>query len=94
MLMPYASANSPCIGGTIAPPKIAITKSEEPCAVASPRFCMDKVKMVGNIMELNKPTATKHHKANWAGKNKPKSKQSPAILAKIDNVLLGKLSPK
>ena len=41
----------------MAPPTIAIHSSPEACAFKSPKPSSDKVKMVGNIMELNNPTA-------------------------------------
>ena len=41
----------------MAPPTIAIHKSPEPLGFNSPIPSIAKVNMVGNIIELNKPTA-------------------------------------
>ena len=45
----------------MAPPTIAIHSSPEACAFKSPKPSSDNVKIVGNIMELKKPTAKIDH---------------------------------
>jgi|TARA_B110000240_G_C13449679_1_gene431960 hypothetical protein len=48
----------------IAPPTIAIHSKPEACAFKSPKPSSDKVKIVGNIMELKKSTAKIDHIEN------------------------------
>ena len=58
------SANFPCNGGIIAPPKTIITKNEEPCEVYFPSPCILNAKMDGHIIEQNSPPLKKANKAN------------------------------
>lgn len=51
------SVKKPITGGIIAPPKIIVHKIPEACGRKSDNPSEAKVKMVGNIIELNKPTA-------------------------------------
>ena len=57
------SANLPCKGGIIAPPKIIIIKNAEPWAVYFPRPVRLKVNMHGHIIEQNKPPESKAYNA-------------------------------
>ena len=57
MWMPMESANLPCSTGRIAPPTIAIIIRLEPLPVSGPSCAVPSVKMVGNMTELNRPTA-------------------------------------
>ena len=45
----------------IAPPKIAVHNNPEAFGFNSPKPSIAKVKIVGNIMELNKPTDNMLH---------------------------------
>ena len=60
-LKPTASINDPNINGITAPPTIAIHNNPEACAFKSPKPSKLNVKIVGNIMELNNPTANIDH---------------------------------
>ncbi len=53
------SANFPCIGGIIPPPKIIITKNAEPCEVYFPSPFILKENIEGHIIEQNKPPLKK-----------------------------------
>src|SRR5205823_7400384 len=53
------------ITGTSAPPAIAITSRPEPWLVSGPSSCTDMLKMVGNMIELNRPTSSTAHIAKW-----------------------------
>src|ERR1700735_4715427 len=55
---PHKSAALPVRSGTMAPPTIAMQITPEPSAARSPRPSLASVKMVGNMMELNRPIAT------------------------------------
>src|SRR6202142_295283 len=46
------------IAGNTAPPRIAITRSDDPRFVSEPRFLMLSAKIVGNMMEWKKPIST------------------------------------
>jgi hypothetical protein len=48
---------NPTIMGTTAPPTIAIFISPDPLPVSGPSSASPKLKMVGNMIELNNPTA-------------------------------------
>ena len=61
VLNPNPSIKLPKAKGIIAPPTIAIQSNPEACAFKSPKPSSVKVKMVGNIIELNKPTAKIDH---------------------------------
>ena len=58
------SANFPCNGGIIAPPKIIIIKKADPCEVYFPNPEMLKVKIQGHIIEQNKPPESNAYNAN------------------------------
>ncbi len=75
------SANLPCKGGIIAPPKIIITKKAEPWAVYLPRPVRLKVKIHGHIIEQNKPPDSKAYSAKL-----PDAK-TPIIIPKIPRAL-------
>ena len=49
--------------GTNAPPTIAVHSNPEPCGFKSPKPSIAKLKIVGNIIELNSPTANTAHNA-------------------------------
>src|SRR5580704_8354978 len=49
------------MAGTIAPPMMDITRSEEPSLVYTPRFLMLSAKIVGNMTESKKPSSTTAH---------------------------------
>src|SRR5882762_11831716 len=53
-----ASEMRPMIDGKNAPPRIAMTRSDEPRLVSAPRFLMLNAKMVGNMMEWKNPMKT------------------------------------
>src|SRR5882724_2370067 len=53
-----ASDMRPMIAGKNAPPRIAMTRSDEPRLVSGPRFLMLNAKMVGNMMEWKNPIST------------------------------------
>ena len=59
------SANFPCIGGIIAPPRIIITRNEEPCEVYFPRFFILSEKILGHIIEQNKTKLKKENIATF-----------------------------
>ena len=61
ILKPSASINEPNIKGIIAPPTIAMHNNPDACALRSPRPSKLNVKIVGNMMELNNPTAKIDH---------------------------------
>lgn len=77
--MPMISANFPCNGGIIAPPKIIITKKELPCEVYFPKSCILKAKMEGHIIEQHKP---------------PLKKANSAILPEVNNPINIAITPK
>ena len=58
VLKPKLSIKNPYAGGIIAPPTIAIHNNPEACGFKSPNPCNVSVKMVGNMIELNSPTAS------------------------------------
>ena len=64
MWTPTLSASIPCNGGIKAPPKIAITKSDEPWLVCFPSPAIANAKMDGHIIELYNPKLIKDHKDN------------------------------
>ena len=61
VLKPKPSIKLPKANGIIAPPTIAIHNKPEACAFKSPKPSKLKVKIVGNIIELNNPTANIDH---------------------------------
>ena len=63
--MPIASASAPCITGISAPPTIAMHRMPEPWPVCLPSPSIASVKIVGNMIELNRPTAMIAHIATW-----------------------------
>ena len=52
---PKTSATPPTSKGTMAPPKIIITNSEEPCEVFFPKPSIASVKIFDHMIELNNP---------------------------------------
>src|SRR6266852_8992006 len=56
-----ASETRPMMAGKKAPPRIAITKSDDARLVSEPRFLMLNAKMVGNMMEWKNPMSTTAH---------------------------------
>ena len=56
-LNPATSEKYPNKGGMIAPPTIAVHNKPEAFGFKAPRPSIATVKMVGNIIELNNPTA-------------------------------------
>ena len=61
ILKPKPSIKLPNIKGIIAPPTIAIQSKPEACAFKSPKPSKLKENIVGNIIELNNPTAKIDH---------------------------------
>ena len=61
--IPTASAAAPWINGINAPPTIPWQTSPDPLLVMAPKPFTARVKIVGNIMELKKPTAKIDHMA-------------------------------
>ena len=64
ILKPKLSVNFPYKGGIIAPPTIAVHNKPDPFGFNSPIPSMAKVNIVGNIIELNNPTARMLHMLN------------------------------
>lgn len=60
-LNPATSEKYPNNGGMIAPPTIAVHNKPEAFGFSGPRPSIANVKMVGNIIELNNPTASILH---------------------------------
>ena len=56
-LKPIISVKYPYKGGISAPPTIAVHNKPDALGFNSPIPSIAKVKIVGNMMELNKPTA-------------------------------------
>ena len=63
-LKPMLSVKYPYKGGIMAPPTMAVQSKPEPFGFNSPMPSIARVKIVGNIMELNKPTARILHIEN------------------------------
>ena len=61
ILNPDISVKNPYKGGMNAPPAIAVHSIPEPCGFNSPKSSIAKLNMVGNIMELKRPTARIDH---------------------------------
>ncbi len=61
VLNPKRSIKLPKAKGIIAPPTIAMHNKPEACAFKSPKPSKDNVKIVGNMIELNNPTAKIDH---------------------------------
>lgn len=61
VLNPKPSIKLPKTKGIIAPPTIAIHNKPDACAFKSPKPSKLNVKIVGNIIELNNPTANIDH---------------------------------
>src|SRR2546423_13034653 len=60
--MPRPSAAAPISGGSNAPPTMAMQRMLEPWPVYFPRRSRASAKIVGNMMELKKPTETTDHR--------------------------------
>merc|ERR1712078_817646 len=71
VIIPNISASFPCNGGIIAPPRIIITKKEEPCDVYFPKPVMLKENIQGHIIEQNKPPVKNANKAIFPDPNIP-----------------------
>lgn len=56
-MKPTKSVKNPYTGGMMAPPTIAVHNKPEAFGFNSPKPSIEIVNMVGNIIELNKPTA-------------------------------------
>ena len=65
------SANFPCTGGIIAPPKIIIIKNDEPCEVYFPIPLILNEKIQGHIIEQNKPPVKNANNAILPEANTP-----------------------
>src|SRR6202158_5944910 len=55
---PHRSAALPVTSGTTAPPTMATQMTPDPSAARLPRPSLARVKIVGNMMELNSPRAS------------------------------------
>src|ERR1700676_5264801 len=55
---PHRSAALPVTSGTMAPPTMATQITPDPSAARLPRPSLANVKIVGNMMELNRPIAS------------------------------------
>ena len=55
-------------GGMNAPPTMAVHNTPDPCGLPSPRSSMANVKMVGNMMLLQTPTANTDNNAETPDK--------------------------
>src|SRR5580704_2077206 len=75
----------------MAPPTIAATNSPEPSPVSGPRPSIASVKMVGNITELNKPTAMIVHIATWPKVSIDAATRTAAIKAATPRILFGEI---
>ena len=83
------SANFPCNGGIIAPPKIIIIKKADPCEVYFPNPEMLKVKIQGHIIEQNKPPESNAYNANCPDAKMPMRTPTTPKVLKIFKVVIG-----
>src|ERR1039457_5029970 len=61
--MPQWSATAPWVGGTRAPPRMAMTSSEEAWLLSGPRPSMASEKIFDHMTEQNRPTQRMAHLA-------------------------------
>src|ERR1700730_13337872 len=80
-----ASEIRPIIAGKNAPPRIAMTRSDEPRLVSGPRFLMLSAKIVGNMMEWKNPMKTTAHTGTKPEASKTTVTQIREAAAKRDN---------
>ena len=78
------SANLPCNGGIIAPPRIIIIKKEDPCEVYLPNPLILKSKIQGHIIEQNNPPLINENNATYPLENNP---VNIAIIPNNPNIL-------
>src|ERR1700744_2109516 len=71
MVLFELSANTPCIGGIIEPPKIIIINKDEPWPVYFPKPAMAKEKIEGHMIEQHKPPLTIANKPKVPVVHKP-----------------------
>ena len=88
------SANNPCRTGIIAPPTIAVQSIPDACPVCFPSPSIARVKIVGNIIELNNPTARMLHIAKCPKVSIEIITNIAAQIASIARVLPGLRFPK
>lgn len=88
-LNPTKSVNKPYKGGIMAPPTIAVHNNPEPFGFKSPIPSIAKVKMVGNIIELNNPTHKILHIENNPVVLIDNKISAMANVAKMPKTLLG-----
>ncbi len=75
MCTPKSSAMLPIITGKMAPPRIIITRSDEPLLVCFPNPEMARVNIFDHIIELNKPIPITDHMAICPLFNKAMNKE-------------------
>src|SRR5229473_3403426 len=80
-----ASEMRPMMAGKNAPPRMAMTRSDDPRLVSEPRFLMLKAKMVGNMMEWKNPMSTTAHTDIMPVASKAIAAQIREAAAKRDN---------
>lgn len=61
ILKPAKSVTNPKSGGTIAPPTIIVHNIPDPCGLRLSNPSIDRVKIVGNMIELKRPTIRIDH---------------------------------
>ena len=88
------SAKKPCKTGIIAPPTMAVQSIPDPCPVCFPNPAIARVKIVGNIMELNNPTAKMLHIAKCPLVSIEITTSDAALTASIAKVLPGFCLPR
>ena len=64
-ILPVTSEIYPITGAIIPPPIIDMTKNEEAIFVSSPNPFIPNAKMVGNMIDIKKGTASKAYTAMW-----------------------------
>src|ERR1700674_115098 len=82
-----ASEMRPMMAGKNAPPRMAMTRSEEPRLVNGPRPLMLKAKIVGNMMEWKNPIRTTAQTEMKPVANRATVAQMREAAAKRDNSL-------
>src|ERR1019366_3474758 len=81
-----ASAIAPCNGGRIAPPRIAITNSDDTWLFKTPVPSSASENVFDQPMEVNKPTATTHHIATLPPTRIAVSNSATTVSEKIISV--------
>src|SRR5512137_475685 len=80
------SAIQPCSGGRIAPPRIAITSSDDTWLFNTPVPSSASEKVFDQPIEVNRPTATTHHIASLPPTRVAVSDSATTVSEKIVSV--------